>query len=150
MNTIPPHLFKRRWAAIALVASLVLNGFLGGMLLADRLKPERHDGRSLADLELRRLESRLPPEAVEEIAAELRPLAPQLSEGFQELRALHAQILGLAAAPNPDLEAIEAQLAALRAKGSALQEIVQVRTYEALLKLSPEVRQRLAGGPDES
>jgi len=27
---------------------------------------------------------------------------------------------------------------------------VQVRTYEALLKLSPEVRQRLAGGPDES
>lgn len=136
---------RRRWPAIALAASLVLNGFLIGALVADWLTPGRgFSGPRFAGFELRRLDDRLPQEAVERIAAELQPLGETMRERVARLRELRTEIMRLAAEPEPDRAAIDERLAALRAEASSMQEEVQRTTYDALLRLPPEDRVRLA------
>lgn len=136
---------RRRWPAIALAASLVLNGFLIGALVADWLTPGRgFSGPRFAGFELRRLDDRLPQEAVERIAAELQPLGETMRERVARLRELRTEIMRLAAEPEPDRAAIDGRLAALRAEASSMQEEVQRTTYDALLRLPPEDRVRLA------
>jgi len=144
----PVAFLRRRWPAALLVASLVLNGFLIGMVVADSLKPRRgFSGERLAGFELRRFDDRLSQEAVDTIAAGLRPLAPQLDERINGLRAIREEIMRLAAAPDPDRSAIDERLAALRAEAAAMQEAVQQATYDALLKLPAAERARLANSP---
>ena len=62
-NERPRAIPQARWPAVALVASLVLNGFLIGMFVADSLKPHRRgfSGERFARFELRRFDDRLPP-----------------------------------------------------------------------------------------
>jgi uncharacterized membrane protein len=143
-----PAFLKRRWPALALVASLLLNGFLGGMIVADSLKP-RHtfNGERLAGFELRRFDERLPPASVDSIAADLRPLAPDLDARIKRLRSIREEIMRLAASPEPDRAAIDERLAALRGESAAMQEAVQRATYDALLKLPAGDRTGLAKGP---
>jgi uncharacterized membrane protein len=139
---------KRRWPAVALVASLILNGFLVGMLVADSLKPRRSfDGERLSRMELRRFDERLSESAVDVIAEELRPLAPELDEHIRRLRAIREEIMQLAAEPDTDRGAIDEKLAALRAEASAIQEIVQQATYDVLLQLPADERAGLADNP---
>jgi hypothetical protein len=72
---------RRRWPAIALVASLVLNGFLIGLLATDWLKPRGgFSGARFAGLELRRLDDHLPKAAVERIAADLQPVGERMQD----------------------------------------------------------------------
>jgi hypothetical protein len=81
------NFLRRRWPAMALVASLVLNGFLVGMLAADWVKPRRgFTGERFATFELRRVDERLPKEASDQVAAELRPLGAELSDRLERLR----------------------------------------------------------------
>jgi uncharacterized membrane protein len=139
---------RRRWPAVALVASLVLNGFLGGMILADWLKPSRgFSGERVAGMELRRFDERLSEQTVEAIAAALRPLAPELDQRIERLRAIREEIMRLAAEPDPDRGAIDERLAALRSEAAAMQEEVQQATYDALLKLPAGERAPLANDP---
>jgi uncharacterized membrane protein len=139
---------RRRWPALALVASLVLNGFLGGMILADWMKPHRgFTGERMAGFELRRFDERLSEQAVETIAAELRPLAPELDERIKRVRAIREEIMRLAAQPEPDGDAIDGRLAELRSEAAAMQEEVQRATYNALLRLSAGERAGLAHDP---
>jgi hypothetical protein len=140
---------RRRWPAVALVASLVLNGFLIGMIVADSLKPRRggFSGERLAGIELRRLDDRLPPGAVDRISAEVRQLAPALDERIKTVRTMREEIMRLAAEPDPDRQAIEERLEALRVEGAAMQREVQDATYDALLKLPPDERASLANRP---
>lgn len=139
---------RRRWPAVALVASLVLNGFFLGMIVADSLKPHRvFNGERLAGIELRRFDERLSETAVNAIAGELGPLAPQLDEHIRRLRAIREQIMQLAAAPDANRGAIDERLAALRAEASAMQEAVQKATYDALLQLPADERAPLADNP---
>jgi uncharacterized membrane protein len=139
---------RRRWPAVALVASLVLNGFLVGMFAADALKPHRgFSGERFARFELRRFDDRLSKGAVDQIAAALQPLGPQLEEQLTRVRAIRAEIMRLAAAPVPDRAALDAKLAALRAETAAMQEAVQRATYDALLGLPAEERTHLADAP---
>jgi uncharacterized membrane protein len=141
-------LTRQRWPAVALVASLLLNGFLIGMLLVDRLGPEKRFTASRAvAFELRRLSERLPDDAVDRISAELRTLEPSIEGHIARLQAMRAEIRSLAAEPSPDRAAIDEQLAALRAEGAAMQEEVQRATYDVLLALPPETRARLAEEP---
>jgi hypothetical protein len=136
---------RRRWPAIALVASLLLNGFLLGMLAVDYLRPHKgFTGERMLRFELRRLDDRLPEEAAARIAAELQPLVPAMDAHLDRLRAIRAEIRRLAAAPAPDRAAIDERLAALRTESARIQEEVQRATYEALLKLPPETRAGLA------
>lgn len=144
--------WRRRWPAIALVASLVLNGFLIGLLVTEAFRPHRgghHRGtpRAVA-FELRRLAERLPSDAVDQVAAELQPIRPQLETRLDRLRAIREDINRLAAEPAPDRARIDARLAELRAEGQAMQDEVQRATFDAILKLPPETRARLAEVPD--
>jgi uncharacterized membrane protein len=143
---------RRRWPALALVASLVLNGFLIGMLATDALKPQRgaFNGERYARFELRRFDDRLPQPAVDTIAAALQPIGQALDERLAKLRAIRAEIMRLAAEPTPDRAAIDTQLAALRAETAAMQEAVQQKTYDALLGLPAEERAQLADRPGEA
>jgi hypothetical protein len=136
---------RRRWPAIALVASLLLNGFLLGMLAVDYLRPHKgFTGERMLRFELRRLDDRLPEEAIARIAAELQPLVPSMDAHLDRLRAIRADIRELAAAPEPDRAAIDERLATLRAESTGIQEEVQRATYDALLKLPSEARAALA------
>ena len=138
-------LARQRWPAVALVASLLLNGFLIGMLVVDRLGPEkRFTASRAAAFELRRLSEWLPEDAIDRVSAELRALEPSIEEHIARLRAMRAEIRRLAAEPSPDRAAIDERLAALRAEGAAMQEEVQRATYDVLLALPPETRARLA------
>jgi len=140
---------RRRWPAVALVASLVLNGFLIGLLATDALRPQRgpFTGERFARFELRRFDERLPQPAVDKVAAALKPLGPQIDERLATLSAIRAEIMRLAAEPTPDRAAIDTQLAALRAETAAMQEAVQRTTYDALLGLPAEERAQLADKP---
>ena len=141
-------LARQRWPAVALVASLLLNGFLIGMLLVDWLGPEkRFTAARAAAFELRRLSEWLPEDAIDSISAELRALEPSIEEHIARLRATRAEIRRLAAEPSPDRAAIDERLAALRAEGAAMQEEVQRATYDVLLTLPPETRAHLAKAP---
>jgi uncharacterized membrane protein len=141
-------LARHRWPAIALVASLVLNGFLAGVILTDMLRPHRSwNGERAIGFELRRMRDRLPRAAVEEVASELQPLGQGLEPRMERLRAIREEINRMAAEPSPDRAAINAGLAELRAETAAMQEEVQRATFDALLKLPAETRASLAGKP---
>lgn len=139
----------RRWLVPLLVASLLLNAFLVGLLATDMFRHQRRgDKPSVVQWELRRLADRLPPEARERITGELAPLSAGFDDRFQALRAQRENISRMAAALNPDRQAIDARLAEVRAEGERLQADVQRATYDALLRLPPEMRARLAEAPD--
>ena len=142
-----PSLLRGRWPAIALVASLVLNGFLVGMLVAGSLRPHRSDGPRIVNYELRRLAERLPSDAVDRVAADLEPLAPRLEERIDKIRAIREEINQMAAAPTPDRAAIDRLFAELREEVARLQEEVQRATFDSLLELPAETRQSLAERP---
>src|SRR5687768_15472029 len=96
-------LSRQRWPALALVASLLLNGFLIGMLIVDQLRPHRGFTASrVVGFEVRRLADRLPEDAVEQVSAELQPLAPEMEGHIERLRALRAEIRRMAAEPEPN------------------------------------------------
>jgi uncharacterized membrane protein len=140
---------ERRWPAVLLVASLLLNGFLIGMFAVDYLKPHRggFSADRFARFELRRLDDRLPQNAVDQIAASLKPLEPQIDDRLTRVRAIRAELMTLAAAPVPDRAAIDVKLIELRAETAAMQEAAQKATYDALLSLPPEDRAQLAEAP---
>jgi uncharacterized membrane protein len=136
---------RRRWPVVLLAVSLIANGFFVGMFVADWLKPHRSfSGERFARIELRRIDDRLSQQSVDRIASELRPIVPQLDQGLQRLRDIRAELMRIASQPTPDRAALGERLAALRSEAAAMQEIVQAATYDALLRLPPEERARLA------
>ena len=144
-------LFRRRWPAVALIASLVLNGFLIGLVATDFFRPHRggFSGERFARFELHRFDDRLPKPAVDKIAAALVPLAPALDQDIAKLRGIRAEIMRLAAQPSPDRGAIDAKLAELRTQSAAMQEGTQKATYDALLGLPADQRARLGEDPHD-
>ena len=140
-----PAWARRNWPAAALTVSLVLNGFLIGMLVTDSFRTHRGPpGPRAVNFELRHLARLLPRQAVSQVSSELQPLAPDFQARVDRLRALRDEVNRLAAQPQPDRAAIDARLAALRAEAQALQGEVQRATFDALLKLPPETRAALA------
>lgn len=135
----------RRWLIPLLAASLLLNAFLVGLLATDTFRHKRRgEGPRVVSWELRRLADRLPQEAIDRITADLAPVSAGFDDRFQALRAQRDAVSRLAAEPNPDRQAIDARLAEVRAEGERLQADVQRATYDALLRLPPEMRARLA------
>ena len=148
MNGVSAFL-KQRWPAVLLVASLVLNGFLIGMVAVDYFKPHRggFSAERMTRFELRRLDDHLSKRAVDSIATSLKPIEAQLEGRLAHVRALRAELMQLAAVPSPDRAAIDAKLAELRTETNAMQEVVQKATYDALLSLPAEDRAQLAAAP---
>ena len=145
----PRTIRRRRTASIALVASLVLNGFLAGALATGALRgPHRHGpGPKVFSFELRRLAEKLPQEDVDRVAAALRPLEPTTRAQIDTLRGLRQELYRLAAEPEPDRAAIEAKLAEIRREADAMSAEVHRATFDAVLALPPETRARLADPP---
>jgi uncharacterized membrane protein len=145
-----PTIRKWRWPAVALIASLVLNGFLIGMLVTNAFVPHRgmFNGERFARFELRRIDDKLPKAAVDQIAATLKPLGPNIDERLGKLRAIRAEVMRLAAEPTPDRAAIDAKLTELRAETADMQEAIQRATYDAVLGLPAEQRAHLAEAPN--
>ena len=145
MTAFPPWA-RRHWPAAALILSLLLNAFLLGMLVTDALRgPPGSPWPRAMSFELRHLAKRLPERAVEQVAADLRPLAPDFEARYARLRSLREEINRMAAAPAPNRAAIDARLEALRSEAQLLQAEVQKATFDALLKLPAEIRADLAG-----
>ena len=146
----PAGISRARWTAGALVASLLLNAFLIGMIATDSLRRHRHGGgdspRAIS-FELRRFAEKLPKADVERIRAELEASTPAIKERLDRLKTMRAEISALAAVPAPDRPAIDARLSELRAEVSRMQEDVQRATFDALLRLPPASRSRLAEPP---
>jgi hypothetical protein len=136
---------RRRGPAVALAASLLLNAFFIGVIVAESMRgPREHRLPRFAGYELRRLADRLPEEAVETIAADLRRLGPTIDGQVERIREARREIGRLAAEPEPDRAAIDARLADVRSESAAMQETVQKATYDAVLALPADMRTRLA------
>src|SRR4051794_34348969 len=135
---------KARWPLIALVASLVVNGFLIGMAMEAFGGHRGARVERVIAFELRRFEEHLSRDAARKIAADLKPLGPQLQPRFDRLRAMREDVDRLLAQPVPDRPAIDARLAEVRSEASALQADVQQAVTAAVLALPPEERKGLA------
>jgi uncharacterized membrane protein len=135
---------RARWPLVALVASLILNGFLIGMAIEAFSVHHRPRVERVIGFEIRRLADRIPRGASRKLAADLKPLGPQLQPRFDRLRAMREDVDRLLAAPAPDRAAIDARLADVRAEGSALQADVQQAVADAVLALPPDERKGLA------
>lgn len=137
---------SRSRLAILLVVSLALNAFFVGALVTEFLR-FRHVGDRApraARMELRWLSSRLPPEAVRRIEADLEPLKPDIVARIERLRQLRAELGVLLAAPQPDRAAIDSHLRDIRLEVGAMQERIQSKTMDSVLALSAADRAPLA------
>jgi uncharacterized membrane protein len=140
------HWLRGRWAEVALAASLVLNAFLIGLLVTGSgaaTRAVQPDEPRALYFELRRLSDGLSQDSQAHVRDRLGAVRPQVEERVERLRRIRAEILALAAAPQPDRAALDDQLAALREEVHALQVEVQAATYDALLELPPEARRGL-------
>lgn len=137
--------------AILLVVSLALNAFFVGALVTEFLR-FRHVGDTgprAARMELRWLSSRLPPEAIRKIEADLEPLKPDIVARIDRLRQLRAELGVLLAAPEPDRTAIDSHLRDIRLEVGAMQERIQSKTMDSVLALSANDRAPLATPPPD-
>lgn len=136
----------RRGILLALFASLALNAFLAGLVVQDWMKPPQRGG--LVRVESSYVIERLPAQRRIDVSRELRELGPELRPHWVRLRALRREIADLAAAPKPDAAAIDKRLAEIRTITTGVQERVQRRLFDAVLRLPPDTRKTLTG--DES
>lgn len=132
-----------RWPLWALAASLALNGFLIGAILSGYFVGER-ERRGMFYLETRIIGQNLPEEQADALRSSLRELVPEMRPNWRRLRELRREINELAAMPEPDREQIDARLAEIRAITSAMQAEVQMRVFDEVLALPPDMRARLA------
>src|SRR5688572_16678582 len=124
MSIATRPLRRKNWLAVGLVVSLALNAFIIGALATDFLRVKWHSGdRDLRAFrfELRWLENRLTPQAVDRVEAGIAEARPSVAEYFSRLRDQRAELGVLAAAPEPDRAAIDRQLATIRKEVAALQ-----------------------------
>ena len=130
-----------------LVVSLAVNAFFVGATLTDMAR-FRHGGDDksprIIRTELRWLKDRLSPDALESIERQLDTLKPDIMARLERLKTLRRELNDLVAAANPDKAAIDAHLRDIRIEVGAMQEQVQSRTFDALMKLPPEQRAALA------
>jgi hypothetical protein len=130
-----------------LVLSLGLNAFFIGASVTDQVRLHQAGGEHqprIIRTELRWLNSRLSPEAVKTIEAQLEPLKPEIKARLDRLKALRSELNILASAPEPDRAAIDAHLRDIRLEVGAMQEQIQSRTFQAVLALPAAERAALA------
>jgi uncharacterized membrane protein len=137
------------WLFVALAASLVANAFLVGAVATDMLRFSYGAKRPIS-FELRWLEERLAPEDFAAVAAAVEESRPTATAHFDRLRALRNELGVLAAAPEPDRDAIDAKLGEIRDEQRAMVGRLQGTIVEALLALPPAARITLAAPAAET
>jgi len=131
----------QRLAFPALALSLLLNGFLIGVVVHSYLAPAPSPRSGLIRAEVGRMVAHLPPEYQEKVRAEVRELVPDLRKDWARLRELRGRLHVLIAAGEPDRAEIEARLKEIREITTSIQAQTQQRSVEALLRIPPDVRQ---------
>lgn len=134
---------RRRLVMWALAASLALNGFLIGAIATGQFAGDR-ERRGMMHFETRIIGENLPAEERDAIRESLREMVPELREDWRRLRQLRREINDLAAAPDPERDAIDARLVEIRDITRAMQARVQGRVFDEVLALPPETRARLS------
>ncbi len=143
-----------KWLVIALFVSVAINMFLGGLFVGRHLQPEPETaavsaetratgGRPLRAL-LQRMAAKLEPEdrqtfraAVQEHRVALRTAGARVAEARRNLRrTLTADAF--------DRGEIDAAFAEVRTRTGEFHEVLQVAVSDAVGRLGPEARRRLA------
>jgi len=133
--------FNRRANLRALlVASLLLNAFLIGTLVAGMLSPAPERRRGPLSIEVSRVVEALPADSREEVRRSVEDIMPQLRERWAKLRDLRAELAVLVGQDDPDRIAIDAHLAEIRTINTEIQRMVQQQLYESVLGLPTEER----------
>lgn len=144
-RSLQPRRRRISWLWVALVLSLAVNAFVLGAFVTERIGVRKSDGGPrVVRMELRWLKDRLSPEAVEKIEASVGGLKPDIVARIDRLKTLRAELATLAAAPEPDRAAIDANLREIRLEVGAMQEQIQSRTFDAVLALPAADRAPLA------
>jgi uncharacterized membrane protein len=132
----------RRWLLYGLLASLVANAFLIGLVATDLFRPN-HVGGPLR-FELRWLQGKLPADGFARVVAAVEAIEPKVQAHIDRLKDMRLQVGELAAAPHPDRAAIDRKLADVRAELDAMTAEGQGTVADALLALPPDMRAGLA------
>jgi uncharacterized membrane protein len=146
---------RRPWILIALIGSLTLNLFLGGLMIGRWVSgPPFHRMHAAAGAErgpagepgriLRRMAGSLPQEhrpAFEAVIAKHQPRVVELATQARDAREQARDVLR----KEPfDRAALDRAFEAIRTRNAALQTEIQATIGEAAASLPPEARQRLA------
>lgn len=134
---------RRRWLAYGLFASLLVNAFLIGLAATDLFRPQRVAGP--LRFELRWLQAKLPAEAFARVREAVAAIEPQVQGHIDRLKELRRELGRLAAVPEPDRAAIDANLGAIRNELMTMTAEGQSTVADSLLSLPADVRARLAG-----
>jgi uncharacterized membrane protein len=143
---------SRRLLAIILFISIVLNLFLGGMTLGRMLhgdtwpweNPYVHEFGYFAGRAVQKLVRDLNSTDRETVVATLRAHRAELSQLSDAMHDQREKVEALMRAPQFDPKATEEAFAEMRQRGDDMQAALGKAILEAIGKLPPEARQRLA------
>lgn len=134
---------------IALVVSLAVNLFGGGVWLGRELRPLSPSPPALAGQGMPALLAGIPPEARRLVRQQISANRPEVRERLRDLREARGAAFAVAREPEADRVALEAALARLRQRTEAAQALVHRFLIEALLAVPGDERARWRGEPDE-
>jgi len=140
---------RKRWLAILLTASLVLNVFLGafflGRIVFDHDHRRDNDGRRFTmRLELKAITKALPDDARGALYDHLRERAESMRPVFGDIRATRREIMELLAADTLDRDALAERLDHLRTELAKVHAALQEIVFNAAQDMTPEQRKRMA------
>jgi len=143
---------RRSWIVIALIVSVGLNLFLGGLMVGRWISGPPH--RPFATAErgsggepgrfLHRMASTLPPEHRPVFDAVISKHQNRIAELASEAREAREQVRAVLNKEPFDRAALDRAFENIRARNIALQTEIQMTISEAAAGLPPEARQRLA------
>ncbi|HEX2116861.1 MAG TPA: periplasmic heavy metal sensor [Alphaproteobacteria bacterium] len=143
---------RRPWILIALIGSLGLNLFLGGLMVGRWVSGPPHRHVAMAERVpggepgrfLNRMASSLPPEHRPVFEGVISKHQDRVAELANQARAAREQVRDVLGKEPFDRAALDRAFETVRARNMALQSEVQMAIAEAAAGLPPEARQRLA------
>lgn len=136
---------ERPWERVAMVASILLNIFLGGIIAGEVFTggkgPAAHPGQVVAGL-IR--VAQLPQPERKKFAAVMHEYRGAIATKRLDAKKEREAVKEAVTAPVYDPAAVAAAFAKLRQANEATQETIQIAVTEAMKTLSPESRRTLA------
>jgi len=134
------------WLFVGLAASLILNAFFLGAIATDGFRFLFATQRPVS-FELRWLADRLSEEDFAAVEAAVAARRGDVQVHIERLRALRGELGALVAVDDPDRDAIDEKLVAIRDEQRAMISALQETIVDAVLALPPSDRALLAGPP---
>lgn len=132
---------KGRWLGGALIASLALNLFMGGFLVARLISAERQDANlSPVEIDFRTLPRGIPPSIREDIEHHVRERKREITRTYRELIQARRALGELISQEQLDTPALEREFSKLRDLQIELQGPLHEAMIETLGTLNPEER----------